>query len=171
MSIRTKDRTALDVQRAADAARSLVDELNTNDGILRHDMIEGETGLFEAIEAAIAEIDECDIIVNGCQEKVSELSSRISRAARRSEKLRGLIEQAMVIAELPSAKLATATITVKTLPPKPHYADESLIPAEYWKQADPVIDRAKILAAFKDGTEIPGINATNGTTSLQIRRA
>lgn len=171
MSVRTKDKTAIDVQRSAAAARSLVAELNTDDDNLRHDMVEGETDLFEAIAAAINEMDECDITIAGCKAKVSEITERISRTTRRAEKLRGLIEQAMVIAELPSVKLPTATLSVKSLPPKPLYVDESLIPAEYWEQPDPVLDRGKILSNFKTGKAIPGVSATNGTTSLQIRRA
>lgn len=171
MTARHKDATAYDLTKATAAARSLVAALQTDDDALRHDMVEGETSLFEAVAAAIAEIDECDIIAAGCEAKIAECNSRKARVERRADKMRGLIEQALVIAEIPTMKLPTATITVKQVPPKPLYADESLIPAAYWKQPDPVLDRAAVNAAFKAGTDIPGVVATNGGTSLQIRRA
>lgn len=171
MSVRTKDRVALDVAKETQAAASLVAALASDDEALRHDMVEGETSLFEAIDAALAEIDECDVISAGCREKEAQFADRRKGRERRAEKLRGLIEQAMLIAELPSVKLTGATVTVKSLAPKPIYEDEAAIPAEFWKRPAPVLDRAAISQAIKDGRTIPGVSMTNGTTSLQIRRS
>lgn len=170
MSVRTKDKVAIDVVMATQAASSLVAALASDDETLRHDMVEGETSLFEAIEAALSEIDECDVIAAGCKEKEAQFSERRRGREARAERLRGLIEQAMLVADLPSIKLTGATITVKSTPPKPIYEDESAIPSEFWRQADPVLDRKKINDAIRDGKTIPGVTMTNGSTSLQIRR-
>ena len=43
----------------------------------------------------------------------------------------------MLIADLPTAKRPTATVTVKRTPPKPIIADESLIPSRFYKQPRP----------------------------------
>lgn len=171
MGARTKDRVAMNVTHEMQAASSLIAALSTDDDTLRHDMVEGETGLFEAVEAAIAEIDECEIIGVGLDAKIGELEARKKRTEARVDRLRGLIEQAMLIAELPSMKLAVATLSVKAVPPKPIYEDEAAIPADYWRQPDPVLDRKKIAEAIKGGATIPGVSLTNGTTSLQIRRS
>lgn len=170
MNVRTKDTIAHDVARETQAAASLVAALATDDDVLRTDMVEGETGLFEAVEAALSEIDECELIAAGCKEKEAQFAKRRRGREARAQKLRGLIEQAMLVADLPSLKLTGATLTVKGIPPKPIYEDESAIPSEFWRQADPVLDNKAIAAAIKDGRIIPGVTMTNGSTSLQIRR-
>lgn len=157
------------LHREATAAKSLLAELASDDDILNHDMVEGET-FFEAIDMALAEIDDCEIIVAGCATKEAQISERREKAQRRKERLRTLIEQSMLIAELPTAKRPCATLTVSHIPPKAIIDDESVIPAEFWKQPDPVLDRTAINAAIKDGQTIPGVGMTNGTTSLRIRR-
>lgn len=169
--VRLKDRIAYDVVRGTQAAAALIAELQGDDDALRHDMIEGETDLFEAIEAALAEIDECDVVAAGCKEKEAQFAERRRRSDARADRLRGMIEQAMCIAELPSVKLAGATLSLKSVPPKPIYEDEAAIPSEFWRQPDPVLDKKKIADAMKDGRTIPGVSMTNGSSALQIRRS
>jgi len=170
-AVRTKDIIARDLVREASAARDLIAALQSDDEVLNTDMVEGETSLFEAIEAALSEIDECDVMVSGLATKIGEFSDRKRRVDARIEKLRGLMEQAMVVGGLPTVKLATATVTVKEVAAKGIITDEAAIPAEFWKQPDPVLDRAAIQRAFKDGVAIPGVVASNKSTSIQIRRA
>lgn len=170
MNVRMKDRVAVDVQKSAQAAASLVAELAADDEALRHDMVEGETDLFEAIDVALSEMDECDLVSAGCKDREDAFAERRRKAEARKERLRGLVEQAMLVSDLRSIKLASATLTVKTVPPKPIYDDEAAIPSEFWRQADPVLDKKAIAAAINDGRIIPGVTMTNGSTSLQIRR-
>lgn len=72
----TKDRTAETLQRESSAARDLIAELQSNDAQLTHDMVEGETGLLEAVTAALDEIDDCEIIITGCKEKERQIADR-----------------------------------------------------------------------------------------------
>lgn len=167
----TRDIAADRLRREAEAAASLIQHLSSDDVELNHDMVEGETSFLEAIDFALAEIDECEITIAGCKEKEAEIAARRSRAERRKDTLRGLIEQAILVADLPTVKRPTATITVKNLPPKYMIEDEAAIPARFWKQPEPVLDRAALSSAFKDGEDIPGVGQTNGSTSLTIRRA
>ena len=168
-----KDPVARNLERERESASSLVAELRQGgheDETLFADMVEGETGLYEAIEAAISEIDDCDVTIAGVDAKVAQLTERKRRAEARQERLRGLIEQAMLIADLRSIKLPTATLSVRDVAPKPMIHDESLIPAAFWGQPDPVLDRKKINEAVKSGDTVPGVSQTNGSTSLTIRR-
>lgn len=166
-----KDDRAFELQREAEAARNLLAQINADgDEDLAHDMIEGETSLLEAIDRAIDEIDECDVTIAGCKEKEAQLAERRKRAEARQERLRGLIEQAMLICDLRTAKRPTATLTVRDVPPKPIIADEALIPARFWKQPEPVLDKKALNEAAKT-EEIPGVTLSNGGTSLTIRRA
>ncbi len=160
------------LRREADAAKGLIASIRQEyaDDDLAHDATEGETSLMEAIDAALSEIDECEAIVAGCKAQSAVLMGRASKFAQRKERVRALIEQAMLIADLPTAKRPTATITVKRTPSKPVISDESLIPAKFFKTPPPVLDKTAINAAAKDGETIPGVTFDNGGISLQVRR-
>jgi hypothetical protein len=164
------DPTANKLKREADAARSLMQELVEFDAETRHDMAEGETSFFEAIDAALHEIDQCAEIVAGCDAQIEMYGNRQRKFKARADRLRGLIEQAMVIADIPSVRRPMATLTVKATKPAPIIADEAAIPARFWKAQPPKLDKTAINQAVKDGETIAGVTMTNGGTTLQIRR-
>lgn len=164
-----RDEIATSLTREAQAAADLMAELRSDDAELTHDMIEGETGLFEAISAVLDEIDACEIIATGCKAKSEEIGRRKSRAEGRAARLRAMIEQAMVAADIPTARLPTATVSIRAVAPKPVIEDESLIPSEFWRPQPPVLDRKALNEAAK-ARAIPGVGKTNGGASLQIRR-
>lgn len=151
------------------AAADLVRMIASDDDGLNHDTVEGETDLFEAIARAIDVIDECDIIKAGCDAKIEELKGRSFRADVRAKSVRSAIEQAMLVAGISTAKLPLATITVRSIAPKPRVSDDSLIPARFWKAQPPKLDMSLIKSAF-GSEDIPGIEPDNGGVSLQIRR-
>lgn len=158
--------------REASAARDLVKELRA-DGIDDDticDTADGETSLMEAIDAAVAEMDECAAIVAGCKAQAEVYNARAAKFAGRAERIRGLIEQALVIADIPTAKRSAATITVKQVPPKPIVVDESQIPSRFFSPQPPKLDKAAINSAIADGETVPGVQMDNGGISLQIRR-
>lgn len=164
------DPIANKLRRQADAARDLMQELADHDGETRHDMAEGETDFFEAIDAALSEINECTVIAAGCAAQIETYKTRQDKFKARADRLRGLIEQAMVIADIPSIRRPAATLTVKSTKPTTIISDEAAIPAKFWKPQPPKLDKASINQAVKDGHTIPGVSMTNGGTSLQIRR-
>lgn len=164
------DPVANKLRREADAARSLMQELLGHDEETRHDTAEGETSFFEAIDAALVEMDQCAEIVAGCAAQIEVYNARQTKFNARAERLRGMIEQAMVIADIPSVRRPCATLTVRETKPAPIIADEAAIPTKFWKPQPPKLDKTAINQAVKDGEAIPGVNMTNGGTSLQIRR-
>lgn len=164
------DQTANRLRREADAARSLIDGIHGLDDETRHDTVEGETDLFEAIDAALAEIDECTATEDGCRSVAETYTKRADKAKARATRIRGLIEQAMLIAEVRTVKRPSATLTVKDTKPKAMVVDEAAIPSEFWVEQPPKLDKSAINAAVSDGRDIPGISLDNGGTSIQIRR-
>lgn len=165
-----KDETQRELNREAMAAANLVRDLSSEDAQLNHDMIEGETGFFEAVEGALAEIDECDVMATGLKAHIEKLRERLARIERRAETVRGMIDQAFQVAEVKSHKFPTATITQKPVPPKLIVNDESQIPSEFFKPQPPKLDRKALLDAAKAG-EVPGAGLSNGGITIQIRRA
>ncbi|MGB0299266.1 MAG: siphovirus Gp157 family protein, partial [Paracoccaceae bacterium] len=151
-------------------AADLVRELTGDDARLAHDLVEGETDFFEAVEAALSEIDECDILIAGLKDHEATLKARRSSIEKRRDRLRGLIDQAFQMASIESHRFATATITTKAVPPKVVILDESEIPARFFTPQPPKLDRSALLAAAKIEA-VPGAQLSNGGTTIQIRRS
>lgn len=165
-----RDFTREEIERQAIAAKSLIAEISSDDDELNHDMVEGETNLFEAIERALEEIQECEVIIAGVADMAKRLSDRKTRATKRAERLRGLIDQAFQMAELKSHVFPCATITTKAVPPKVIVSEESEIPSEFFKPQPPKLDMAALKDALKSGP-VAGASLSNGGTTIQIRRA
>lgn len=162
------DPTATRLGQESEAARDLLSALGDDDDEINHDIIEGETNLLEAVEIALAEIDECELLIAGCKDRITTYQSRKGRLEARKDRVRALIEQAMLRVGLPSLKLAGATLSVKRTSPKIIITDESAIPAEFWK-SEPKLDRSALAEAAKDRA-IPGVEMSNGGAALQVRR-
>lgn len=153
---------------AAELLAALGDDAHDDD--LAHDMIEGETDFFEAVERALSEIDECEIMQAGIKDMQKRLSDRLARVSGRADRLRGLIDQAFQMAEIKSHKFASATISTKAVPRKLIVTDESQIPARFYEPQPPKLDRKALLDAMKAGKGVPGADMSNGGTTIQIRR-
>ena len=164
------DPIAEKLRREADAAKGLIASLSEYGDDVLHDMAEGETSIMEAIDAALVEIDECDAIVAGCKSQIEVYAERSAKFSQRKDRVRGLIEQAMLISGLATAKRPVATLSVKNTPPKPMITDESLVPSRFFKTPPPALDRVALNKAAKEGEAIPGVQMDNGGISLQIRR-
>lgn len=166
-----RDLTREQLQKNAIAAKSLIAELASDDDDLNHDMIEGETGLFEAVQVALDEIGECEIIAAGCDDQIGKLRQRKDRADKRATRLRGLIDQAFQMAEVKAHTFPTATITTKRTPPKLIISDEAAIPSRFFEPQPPKLNKKALLDAIKAGEAIQGASKSNGGTTIQIRKA
>jgi hypothetical protein len=160
------------LSRQAIAAAELLAALGNDaqDEDLAHDMVEGETDFFEAVERVLSEIDECEILQAGIKDMQKRLSDRLARVSGRADRLRGLIDQAFQMTEIKSHKFASATITTKAVPRKLIVTDESQVPTRFFKPQPPKLDRKELLDAIKNGEAVPGAEMSNGGTTIQIRR-
>lgn len=159
------------LSREAAAAAAVLAEIATDDAVLAHDTVEGETGLFEAVEAALAEIDECDVLAEGLSAHIKKMADRKARIDQRAQRLRGAIDQAFHMADVKTHRFPTATITMKRVPEKLVLTgDESDLPAEFFVPQPPKLDKAALLQALKNSREVPGATLSNGGSTIQIRR-
>jgi len=194
MNARAKPQVFLDPIKEAEAAKALregVIALAGDDEDFLADMVEGETNLFEAIDGLLIGIANDTAMIMGLNSVMSNMDARKDRFEARIEQRRALIEQAMSIAEIPKVERAIATVSLGLRAPKVIITDEALIPADYWKPADPTLDkkalgdalkaRAKAIEALpqdrdaRDAAiaalppEIPGATLSNAAPSLTIR--
>lgn len=184
----------IDPMKHAIAAKSLresIQALDADDEILLLDTIEGETGLFEAVDALLNRMLDNRARATGLASVIDDLAERKRRFEKRVDADRALIEQAMGVAELPKLERPIATLSLTKRAPGVEITDEALIPATYWKAGDPKLDkkalgetlkaRAEALATLPEDPEqraaalaalppeIPGATLSNGAPSLTAR--
>ncbi|GCA53177.1 siphovirus Gp157 [Sinorhizobium sp. KGO-5] len=166
------------MRRQTEAAKALLVDLRNQgadeDAELVADTIEGETNLMEAIEEAIAELDECDVLVTGLKAKETEFEARRKAIEKRAERIRALIEQAMLATEQTSMKTTTATIVLTKRAPALIVIEEADIPTKYWiapPAPAPKLDKKALTADLREAkATIPGATLDNGSFSLTVRR-
>ena len=189
------------IRQETEAAKALLlgmrAMIGEEDMALLADTLEGETDLFEAIDTALAEIDESEALILGLKEKEGQFSKRRRAMEERVKRFRSLVEQAMAVAEQQKLRRPTATLTLRKLPPDVVVTSEADIPSEFFvpqPPPPPTLDKAALkealqkrekklafAASLEDAEEreralaslppIPGVMLNNGGFSLQIRRA
>lgn len=163
---------AADIERQALAARNLresLSQLGENDDDLILDMTEGETSLFECIDALLEQNTHDGALVEGIAKVMSDLDARASRMQKRVETRRALIEQAMMTAEIKKLERPTATLTMANRAASLRIDSEADIPAEFWIAAAPKLDRKALSAALKEGRPVTGAALSNAAPSLTVR--
>lgn len=106
------------------------------------DTFDGQTTLDAEIRRAVLAIEEDEILIAGMKARETELKNRRLRIEKRIEATRGLIEQAMTVAEWPKHEMDIGTVTIGKAAPRLEIDDESQIPSQFWKPADPALDKA-----------------------------
>lgn len=161
-----------DLQREAQAAAALVANIRDaigDDEDAKIDMIEGETSLKEVLEAAAQRLAVLDANIEAIKKVRDDLSKRAARFERQDELLRTAIVSALADADLKKVELATATLSRSPSPPKVIVTSEADIPADYWKRAEPTLDKRKLGAVLKDGTQVPGATLSNQSETLRVK--
>ena len=189
------------IRRETEAARNLLagmrETIGEEDMALLADTIEGETNLLEAIDTALSEIDETEVLISGLKEKEGQFAQRRRAMEERVRRFRSLIEQSMAVTEQAKLRRPAATLTLRKLPPDVVIIAEADIPSEFFVPQPPpppklnkaslkyaLLQREKkieLAASLEEGEErarelaslppIPGATLNNGSFSLQIRRA
>lgn len=163
------------ILRQTEAAKRLLrsmSEDDTSDDALVCDTIEGETGLFEAIDAALSEIDECEVLIAGLKAKEQAFEARRKTIETRAERIKAMIEQAMLATEQHSIRRPTATLSLRTIKPGLVVLNEADIPSRFWIEQErpaPKLDKKALAEAMKT-EQISGVTLDNGSVSLSVRR-
>ncbi len=125
-------------------------ELSQDDLETLQDSFDGETTLDKEIRNAVLAIEEDEIFINGIKAREKELKDRRSRFEKRIEATRGLIEQAMTIAQWPKHEMDIGTVSLGKSAPRVEIDEESQIPSQFFKRADPTLDKAGLGKVLKE---------------------
>lgn len=128
--------------------RSIVGDAEMDAATIR-DTVEGETNLFETIDAIVGQIGEDAARIEGIDKFATTLEARKHRLSNRIETMRALLTNAMDILEVRKFERPIATITLKDLPRKVKITDEAQVPSRFYVQPDPVLSKKDLGDALK----------------------
>lgn len=157
---------------ATNAARALSDRLRAEfagDPELAASMIEGETTIHEALEAAAKAIFEDVARIASIDSMISNLATRKERIQARVEIMRTAMSVALQEAAIKTKDCGFCTLSLKALPPSLVITDEAAIPSSYWKATEPKLDKKAVLAALKGKQAVAGAELSNGGETLAIK--
>lgn len=138
---------------------------------LKLSMLEAETELFEVVRALLNENENDDGIIAALNTQVQDRVDRSLRASRRIEARKKAISSLMDCAGETTLKLPEATLSLRTLKPRPKVFDAEQLPDGFYATVTTKKpDHDAINAAFERGEQIPGVTLTNGGASLTVRR-
>lgn len=112
--------------------------------------------------------DEAMIDTLGKQSK--QISERVGRLKRRVETQRALVKKALELSGWGRCERPLATINLSPKQACLGDIDEAKVPLRFWKQPDPVLDRAALLVALNNNEDIPGAKLAPNDVVLHIRR-
>jgi hypothetical protein len=150
---------APDLEKELAAAKALKFQLTSiygdgePDTVLLKDMVEGETNLFETVDRILLQItlDEANLV--GLDKSKSTMEGRKKRIEGRVDTMRTMLASALEILEEKRFERPLATMTLKPTPRKVLITDEAMIPAKFWKTAEPTISKKDLADALKDHEE------------------
>lgn len=150
------------------AIANLKDMCGDDDELLA-DMIEGEVDL-ETFAQKCAEAIVVDAaFANSLKEVIGNTQARKKRLELRAERIRTILAMALSEAETKTINLPAFTITKRDLKPSVIIKEEANIPSAYWKQPEPVLDKAKLRSDALERLAL--VNAANVIEDASLRKA
>lgn len=136
---------------------------------LKLSTLEGETDLNEIVSLLLAENEDDEGTIAAVKAQIDIRRERIARFERRIETRRNAVTSLMETAQIVKLPLPEATVSLRTLGPRPKVFDADQLPDDFVKLVRKP-DTDAINAAFDRGESIPGVTVTNGGSSLTVRR-
>lgn len=138
---------------------------------LVHDMVEGETGLFEVFDRVVARVRELEAYEKAIGEEVATLKKRAERFKEQAETLRASMSNAMQEIGLKKCERATFTASIAKGRAGCEIVSEADLPVRFLVEKTEVKpDKKAILEALVAGQDVPGAVLKNGAPSLSIRK-
>lgn len=157
----------------AEAAKWLIANIMDiigDDEVAVRDAIDGETGLMEAIDAALYRMREVTAIRNGIDDAAAALRARAERLDRQIERIRTTLESTIGDLGLKTIERPMATLSLARSPDKVMIVSEADIPSAYLVEKTTIApDKKAILASLKAGAKIPGTELSNGGATLRLK--
>ena len=136
------------------ASLSALVDFEADNGLLVA-VAEGQTNLFDAIDALLHDDLHDRTIVESLKVAIAELETRRRRFETRMQARRAVLEQALSTLDRPTLERPTATISLTVRAPMLEVTDKSLLPAKFFASR-PVLDRRTLKTALEQGKSCAG---------------
>lgn len=132
--------------------------------------VEAGSGIEQRVESMVKAIKNLESQAEGAKSEMARLSKRKSGLEGQIAWLKSCIMRELVAEGTRKIKTGFCTASIRKGLKRVEVMDEKKIPAEYFVQPEPRLDKTKIMEAFKnDGEIVAGTEITDGAESLSIR--
>jgi hypothetical protein len=133
------------------------------------DTMEGASDLPQLLVAVLRSRLQDLSLAEALRGRLESMRKRLERLESRAEQKRVLVTTALQEAEIRKLVAPEFTAYLRPSPSKLIVTDESLVPAEFWVEQRPRLDRQLLLAAVKSGRQVPGAVLANPEPTLAVR--
>jgi len=133
------------------------------------DTLEGITDLHEAIASVVRAALVDAAMADGLKDHIQDLQERLRRLLERASKRREVARDAMIQVDIKKVAAPDFTVSVRPGSPALMVVDEGSIPAIYWAQREPRLDRLTLIKDLKNGMPVTGAGLSNPEPVLSVR--
>jgi hypothetical protein len=137
------------------------------------DTLEGEALPLEQKAIAVAMVARnFEELSESIRHAIDTMKKRQDAAKKRAEALRAYLLTNMLAAGIKSADSPMLCVSVKGKPASVEVFDAAQIPAEFFDKPpppDPTLNKARVSAAIKAGTDVPGAKLSEQNFRLEIK--
>ena len=153
---------------AARALRANLADIIGSDEDFAAEVIESETSLNEAIDAAVRLLVDDVAAMKGLNEMIDLLKARKDRIEARVGNYRAALAVAMEQAGRKKVEHPAVTLSMRATNRAVVVLDEAAVPSKFWKAAEPRLDKTAVSAALKAGEKVAGCELSNGGQALTL---
>ena len=154
--------------QAAKALRANLADIIGDDLHLGVDLVEGQTELNEAIDAAVQQLVDDNAAIAGLTQMIEGLTERKERISERVKNMRTALAVALEQAGKKKVEHPAVTLSLRATGASVIVTDEALIPAKFFVAAEPKLSKKALGEALKAKETVPGATLSNGGTSLTL---
>ena len=161
-----------DIANQAALVRALLHQIAASSGDDETVQIvaDSETTLIDAITAALNRIGELEAHADVMTNRIDNLRARRDFFRASVIGIRASILSALETCGTSKLETPEATVYLRATPDRVEITDATIIPLNYMRQPEPVIDKAELSKQVKLGVVVPGASLIKGGNTIAIRR-
>ena len=153
----------------AEAILAEIKALTSDEETVR-DTFEGEVDVDNLVDYLLRLTGSDEAMIVALDSEATQLDKRKARLKGRVSAGRALLHRVLTMAAIRGCERPLGTVSLSKKAPAIGELDERIVPAKFWVQPDPELDRKAILEALKAKEKIPGAKLAPDTDVLKIRR-
>ena len=133
------------------------------------DTLEGMTNLAEMLAKVLRSCLADQDLASALRTRIGDMQERLSRFEEGARKKRELVTAVMEQAALKKITESDFTVSLRPSRPPLMIIDEAAIPRDFLKPLPDKLDRLGLIAALRDGRDIPGAVLGNPSMTISVR--